>query len=67
MLKNYLKTLLRTLRKNKLATIINIVGLTVAFCCATLLLLRVYHEFSFDRFFENKGKLYELYKFTNRP
>ncbi|MCD2421347.1 ABC transporter permease [Niabella pedocola] len=67
MISNYLKTLIRTFKKNKLATAINLVGLTVAFTCATLLLLRVYNEFSFDRFHQDKDRIYKVYRSANAP
>ncbi|ANH81455.1 hypothetical protein A8C56_11110 [Niabella ginsenosidivorans] len=67
MLQNYLKTLIRTFKKNRLATAINIIGLTVAFACAILLLLRVRFEFSFDNFYPDQGRLYKVYSFSNQP
>jgi putative ABC transport system permease protein len=55
------------MQKNKLHTAINIVGLAVAFTCSILLLVMVYHEFSFDHFHENKKKIFKLYHFANGP
>ncbi|MGF2411031.1 ABC transporter permease [Ferruginibacter sp.] len=55
------------MQKNKLHTSINVVGLSVAFTCSILLMIMVYHEFSFDNFHDNKSKLFKLYHFANSP
>ncbi|MBC7868044.1 MAG: ABC transporter permease, partial [Gloeobacteraceae cyanobacterium ES-bin-316] len=67
MIKNYFKILLRNIQKNKLHTSINVAGLAAAFTCSILLLVMVYHEFSFDNFHENKKKIFKLYHFANGP
>ena len=67
MFKNYLKTLLRNMQKNKLHTAINVVGLSVAFTCSILLTVMLYNEFSFDNFHENKSRLFKLHRFGNSP
>ncbi len=61
MLKNYLKITLRTLWKNRLFTLLGIVGLTVAFGIATLLTMDSLHELSFDRFHTNGDTIYKVY------
>ncbi|MEI9908420.1 MAG: ABC transporter permease [Bacteroidota bacterium] len=66
MFRNYLKTLIRNMQKNKLHTAINIIGMAVAFTCSILLMVMVYREFSFDQFQQNKTKLFKLYSFENR-
>lgn len=67
MFKNYLKTLWRNMLKNKLHSAINIIGLSVAFTCSILLITMVYREFSYDKFHENKDKIYKVYSFSNSP
>src|SRR3982750_4470363 len=67
MFKNYLKTLWRNMQKNKLHTAINVIGMSVAFTCSILLIVMVYNEFSFDKFHDNKTKLFKLYTFGNAP
>jgi putative ABC transport system permease protein len=67
MLKNYFKTLLRNMQKNKLHTAINVIGMAVAFTCSILLLLYVYQQFSFDTFHVNKDNLFEVYRTSNGP
>lgn len=60
MLKNYLKTALRNLNRNKLFSFINIAGLSVGLTCCILILLYTKDEVSFDRFHTNKYHLYQL-------
>ncbi|MEO6669526.1 MAG: FtsX-like permease family protein [Ferruginibacter sp.] len=67
MFKNYLKTLWRSLRKNKLHAAINIVGMSVAFTCSIFLIVMVYREFSFDQFHKNKNQIFKIYSFSNSP
>ncbi|MEJ7683131.1 MAG: FtsX-like permease family protein [Segetibacter sp.] len=67
MIKNYFKTLLRNMQKNKLHTAINVIGMAVAFTCSILLLLFVYQQFSFDTFHANKDNLFQVYRTFNGP
>src|ERR1043166_3604326 len=55
MFKNYLKTALRHLWKNKTSSAINVVGLTAGLTCCLLIALYIQHELSYDNF-EKKGK-----------
>jgi len=66
MVKNYFKTAWRNLLKHKSESIINLVGLCVAFTCALLLFLSVYYEFSYDRFHQNRNSIYHLYFNINK-
>jgi len=61
MIWNYCKIALRNLWKHKTFTIVNIVGLAVAFGATILLSLTAFHELSFDQFHTNKQSLYQLY------
>jgi putative ABC transport system permease protein len=67
MLKNYLKIAVRNLWKHKIFTVINIVGLAVAFGAAILLSFTAFHELSFDDFHTHKSALYELYREVHLP
>lgn len=67
MFRNYFKTLLRNMRKHKLHTAINVVGMAVAFTCTILLLLLVYFQFSFDSFHQNKDRLFQVYHYAMGP
>jgi putative ABC transport system permease protein len=55
MFKNYLKTALRHLWKNKTSSAINVVGLTVGLTCCLLIALYIQNELSYDNF-EKNGK-----------
>ncbi|GMN07968.1 ABC transporter permease [Croceitalea sp. MTPC5] len=61
MIKNYLKVALRNLWKNRLFTIIGILGLSVAFGVATLLTMDSLHQLSFDKFHKNGERLYQAH------
>ena len=50
MFKNYFKTALRNLRKNKLYSCINIFGLTVGLAACLLIGVYINHELSYDKF-----------------
>jgi putative ABC transport system permease protein len=54
MFKNYWRTALRGFSKNKTATIINVLGLTVGLSSCLIIALFIRHELSFDDF-ETKG------------
>jgi putative ABC transport system permease protein len=60
MLKEYLKTALRNLGRNKFHTAINIFGLTVGFTAVILIFLYLYGEFTYDDFHKNKNELYRV-------
>jgi putative ABC transport system permease protein len=66
MLKNYIKTALRNLWKGRIFNSMNLVGLSVAIACCTMLFLTIYFEFSFDKFNKNLPDIYELYFTANR-
>ena len=58
MFRNYLKIALRTLWKHRAHTVINVLGLSVAFASATLLFLSAAFELSFDRFHADADRIY---------
>lgn len=62
MLKNYLKTTFRHMKRNKVYSFINIAGLAVGLACFVLILLFVRFELSFDNFHENGNQIYRFYK-----
>ena len=61
MFKNYVKVALRNLWKNRLFTIIGVVGLSIAFGVATLLTMDSLHELSYNTFHVNGGALHKVY------
>lgn len=60
MLKNYLKIAFRSLLKNKVYSVINIVGLSVGMACCILILFHVQDELSYDNFHENGDRIYRV-------
>ncbi|WP_339925263.1 FtsX-like permease family protein [uncultured Cyclobacterium sp.] len=65
MYRNYLKIALRNIRKYKLHSFINIIGLAVAFSVSILLFLVAYFHFSFDSFHKDSDQLFKVSRFTN--
>src|ERR1043165_7146702 len=64
MFKNYLKTAWRNLRKNKIFSAINILGLSIGMAACIVIMLFVAYEKSFDNFHsKNIYRLNEVQKF----
>ncbi len=62
MIKNYLLVALRNLRRNKVFSFINILGLALGMACSLLILLWVNDERNMDRFNKNTEQLYSVYE-----
>ena len=60
MFKNYLKTAYRSLLKNKIYSIINILGLAVGIACCIFIALYIRHESSYDQFFESSDRIHRI-------
>ncbi len=60
MLKNYFKIAFRNLRKQKLYSLINILGLSLGISCCIIIYLFIQDEYSFDRFHANGENIYRL-------
>jgi len=60
MLKNYIKTALRNIRRYKGYSLINIAGLTVGMACFILIFLWVYDELNYDTFHTHSDRLYRI-------
>lgn len=60
MLKNYLLVALRTLRRQKGYTSINMLGLATGVACCLFLLLYVRDELSYDRYHEHADEIYRV-------
>lgn len=61
MYKNYLKIAVRQLMKNKMFSVINILGLAVGMCAFTLIVLWIRNELSYDNFHVKEDRIYELW------
>ena len=67
MFRNYFKTAFRNLRRNKVYSFINIVGLSLGLACAMLIMLYVKDEVSYDRFHKNIGNIYRIDNKSVKP
>ncbi len=67
MIKNYLKIAWRNLMKDKTFTLLNVVGLSVAFGVAILLSMAAFFSLSYDRFHENGDRIYQVYASQQTP
>lgn len=67
MLFNYFKIALRSLRKNKLFTGINILGLSVGIATCIMILLFVNDELSYDKYHDKADRIYRVSRYwTNQ-
>ncbi len=62
MFRNYLLVALRNLKRNKIFSLINILGLALGIACSLLILLWVQDERSVDAYHKNGGQLYSIYE-----
>src|SRR5687768_1672437 len=62
MFRNYLKTALRNLVRNKSFSAINLSGLALGMACSLLILMWVHDEYSMNAFHENGDRLYSVYE-----
>ena len=60
MFKSYFKTALRNFRKQKVYTAINVLGLTIGLAFFILIGLYVRSELGYDKFHENKDRIYRV-------
>jgi len=60
MFSNNLKIALRTFRRNKGISLINLIGMSVGFASLFIIINWACNEFSFDRFHENRNRIYRV-------
>lgn len=60
MFSNYFRIALRTMRKNKVYSTINISGFAIGVTCSLLILLWVYDELTFDTYLPKYDRIYRL-------
>ena len=60
MIRNYFKTEIRNLFRNKIYSFINIAGLSLGLACAMLIILYIKDEVSYDRFHTNGDNIYRV-------
>jgi len=62
MIKNYIKTTLRSLLKNRSYSFLNIAGLAIGITCASLIFLWVQDELTYNHNFAKRDVLYKVYE-----
>ena len=60
MLKNYFLVALRSFRRNKTFSFINIVGLSIGISASLVIYLLVQYDFSFDKFEKDSFRIYRV-------
>ena len=60
MLKNYIKTAWRSLKRNKIFSFINVFGLSVGLACCMLITAYVYSELNYDSYPHEAGQIYRV-------
>jgi len=60
MFSNYFKIAFRNLRKNKIFSIINILGLAIGLTCFMFIAVFVYNELSYDKYVEDAKDIYRV-------
>lgn len=61
---HYLKVAVRNLSKSKLQTFVSLLGLSIAFACASLAVYWNYYEVTFDTFHQNADRIYRVCRRT---
>ena len=62
MIKNYIKTTLRSLLKNRSYSILNIAGLAIGITCSSLIFLWVQDEMTYNHNYAKRDVLYKVYE-----
>src|SRR6478672_5560122 len=65
MLKNYFLLLFKNMQKQKLFSLINILGLTVGITCCLMIFLFITNEFSYDKFHQNGKDIYRVMRVSH--
>jgi len=60
MIKNYIKTALRSFKRHKSSFLINVIGLSIGMACSILIFLWVFDELGHDRFHEDVDQVYQV-------
>jgi putative ABC transport system permease protein len=65
MIRHFFKVAIRNLSRQKMLTLINVMGLSIGLACFILFLLYAVHEFSYDREHKNAASIYRVYNWWN--
>ncbi|MEM6515664.1 MAG: FtsX-like permease family protein [Bacteroidota bacterium] len=67
MLKTYLKIAWRNILKNKVFSLINIIGLTIGLSAAFIIGLMIYYDYTFDKFHKDGDRIYRVVSEFTEP
>lgn len=67
MLKNYFTTAFRNFWRNKTFTAINVLSLAIGICASLVIYLMVHYEFSFDKFEQDRERIYRVVSIMQFP
>ena len=67
MFKNLIKVALRNIAKEKIYSVINVLGLTIGISCSLFLVLYIVDELSYDSFHEKKDNIYRIVTHFEEP
>lgn len=67
MRKNYYTIIWRNLLKDRLFTVLNVIGLSLGLTCVLFIFLWVGHEWRVDRFHVNDSRLYQVMMHSKLP
>lgn len=67
MIKNYLKIVIRILMRNKIFSLINILGLATGLAACIIILLYIQYELSFDRYNKNADNIFRVTQHKQLP
>ena len=67
MFKNLLKIAIRNIVKDKIYSVINILGLTIGITCSLFLLMYILDELSYDRYHDNADNIYRVVSNIKEP
>ena len=67
MFKNLLKVTLRNIAKDKIYSVINVLGLTIGIACSLFLVLYILDKLSYDDFHENSDHVYRVVTHFQEP
>lgn len=62
MIKNIVKTAIRFSVKNRLVTILNLIGMAIGIAASLILIMHVKYEFSYDDYVPEKGRVFRIIK-----
>ena len=60
MIKNYFKIAWRNIMKNKVFSLINVIGLTIGLSASFVIGLMIYYDYTFDTFHEDGDRIYRV-------